>query len=163
MRFRGTPLSNADFKEGRVITTSWDPKASYRWDTGVAIGKYLAALKEGRLLGIHCPHCKRTVIPPRAFCEVCFKPVDQYVPLPDTGVINTFSITYVRWDRTRLEYPNIPAVIMIDGTNPPAGILHLIGGVEPEKVKIGMKVRAIWKPPHEREGAITDIVYFAPT
>jgi uncharacterized OB-fold protein len=42
------------------------------------------------------------------------------------------------------------------------GIMHLLGEVDPQKVKIGMRVQAVWKPPKEREGAITDILYFKP-
>lgn len=159
---RGTPLSDKDFKGGGVHTEAWDPKLKYRWDTGEAIGKYLAAMREGKLLGIRCTHCKTLRTPPRAFCEVCFNPITQYMELPDAGVVETFSITYVRWDRSKLEYPNIPAVIMIDQTKPKAGLLHLIGGCDPKAVKIGMKVRAKWKPAGQRQGAITDIEYFEP-
>ncbi len=42
------------------------------------------------------------------------------------------------------------------------GIMHKLGEVEPKKVKIGMRVQAVWKPDAEREGAITDILYFKP-
>jgi uncharacterized OB-fold protein len=42
------------------------------------------------------------------------------------------------------------------------GILHLLSEVDPKEVKIGMKVKAVWKPAEEREGAITDIKYFKP-
>jgi uncharacterized OB-fold protein len=62
----------------------------------------------------------------------------------------------------RVEEPEIPAVIEIDGASPGMGILHLLGEVDPQEVKIGMKVKAVWKPPQEREGAITDIKYFKP-
>jgi hypothetical protein len=34
--------------------------------------------------------------------------------------------------------------------------------VEPDAVHIGMRVQAVWKPEDEREGAITDILYFKP-
>ena len=50
----------------------------------------------------------------------------------------------------------------IDGASPLHGILHKLGEVKPEDVKIGMKVKAVWKPAKEREGAITDIKYFKP-
>ena len=40
--------------------------------------------------------------------------------------------------------------------------MHLLGEVEPDEVKIGMKVQAVWKPAKERVGAITDILYFKP-
>jgi uncharacterized OB-fold protein len=42
------------------------------------------------------------------------------------------------------------------------GILHLLGEVRPEKVRIGMAVEAVWRSDDERTGAITDIRYFRP-
>ena len=54
------------------------------------------------------------------------------------------------------------AVIAIDGASPHMGILHKLGEVDPEKVYIGMRVKAVWKPEEEREGAITDIKYWKP-
>jgi uncharacterized OB-fold protein len=160
--FPGTPLSEADFEEGKVLFTRWTPKAEYAWDAGVAIGRYLAELKEGRIIGARCRHCRRTVVPPRTVCEWCFKPMSEWVYLQDTGVVNTFSLCYVTWDMVRVKDPLIPAVIEIDGASPGMGILHLLGEVDPKEVKIGMRVKAVWKPAEEREGAITDIKYFKP-
>ena len=160
--FPGVALRESDFREKRIIFNEWTPNAQYAWDAGVAIGRYLAELKEGRLIGVHCRHCRRTVIPPRNFCEWCFRPMDNWVYLPDTGTVNTFSLCYVTWDMKRVEEPEISAVIDIDGTRPPVGIMHLLGEVEPDDVKIGMKVKAVWKPAEEREGSILDIKYFKP-
>jgi uncharacterized protein len=53
-------------------------------------------------------------------------------------------------------------VIEIDGASPLHGIMHKLGEVDPKKVKVGMKVKAVWLPPEERQGAITDIAYFKP-
>jgi uncharacterized protein len=161
-KFPGVSLREADFQEGKVLFNEWDPNAQYAWDTGVAIGRYLAELKEGRLLGVHCRECRRTVIPPRNFCEWCFRPMDEWVTLPDTGTVNTFSLCYVTWDMQYLEEPEISAVIDIDGTQPAVGIMHMLSEVDPDEVKIGMKVQAVWKPAEEREGSILDIKYFKP-
>ncbi|HID63721.1 MAG TPA: Zn-ribbon domain-containing OB-fold protein [Anaerolineae bacterium] len=160
--FPGTPLKETDFEEGNVFFTRWTPRAEYAWDAGVAIGRYLAELKEGRIIGIRCRHCRRTVVPPRTVCEWCFEPMSEWVYLQDTGVVNTFSLCYVTWDMVRIKEPLIPAVIEIDGASPGMGILHLLGEVDPKEVKIGMRVKAVWKPAEEREGAITDIKYFKP-
>jgi uncharacterized OB-fold protein len=97
------------------------------------------------------------MIPPRMFCERCFRPTDDWVYLKDTGTVLTFSLCYVTWDVKRLKQPQIPAVIEIDGASPGMGILHLIKKVPPKKVKVGMPVRAIWKPENKRVGSITDI------
>jgi uncharacterized OB-fold protein len=88
--------------------------------------------------------------------------LDDFIPLQDTGTVNTYSLCYVTWDVKRIKDPEIPAVIEIDGASPLHGIMHMLGEVEPEKIHIGMRVKAVWKPPKEREGSITDILYFKP-
>jgi len=160
--FPGVYLRESDFRENRILFNTWTPNAQYAWDAGVAIGRYLAELKEGHLIGVHCEKCQRTVIPPRNFCEWCFRPMDDWITLPDTGTVNTFSLCYVTWNMEYLTDPEIPAVIDIDGTRPSVGIMHMLGEVEPTDVKIGMRVQAVWKPPEAREGSILDIRYFKP-
>lgn len=160
--FRGTSLRESDFKEGNVLFVHDELRGDFAWDTGVAIGRYLAGLKEGVILGARCEHCRKIVVPPRTVCEMCFRPMTEYVPLQDTGTVNTFSLCYVTWDVQRIQKPEIPAVIEIDGASPMHGIMHKLGEVDPKKVKIGMKVQAVWKPAEEREGAITDILYWRP-
>jgi uncharacterized OB-fold protein len=160
--FPGTYLKESDFGEKKVLYGEWDPNAEYAWDAGVAIGRYLSELKAGKLMGVRCDRCRRTVIPPRTFCEWCFRPMDDWVVLPDTGTVNTFSLCYVTWDMRYLTEPEIPAVIDIDGTRPLVGIMHMLSEVQPDDVRIGMKVKAVWKPAGEREGSILDIRYFKP-
>jgi uncharacterized OB-fold protein len=94
--------------------------------------------------------------------------MDEYVPLFDTGTINTFSLCYVTWDVKRIEEPELPAVIQLDGASSlesgpiMGGLMHLLGDVDPQDIHIGMRVKAVWKPIDEREGAITDIRFFKP-
>jgi uncharacterized protein len=160
--FPGTSLSEKDFAEGKVLFRHDALKGRYAWDTGAAIGSYLASLKKGVILGSRCTQCQKTVVPPRVVCEWCFRPMDDYVPLQDTGTVNTFSICYVTWDVQRIIEPEIPAVIEIDGASPGHGIMHKLGEVDPQKITVGMRVKAVWLPPDERQGAITDIAYFKP-
>jgi uncharacterized OB-fold protein len=160
--FPGTPLSESDFKERRILFNQDELRGIYAWDAGVAMGRYLAALKEGIILGARCNACRRVVVPPRIVCEWCFRPMHEYVPLQNTGTVNTFSLCYVTWDVKRTKEPEIPAVIEIDGASPLHGIMHMLGEVEPQKVHIEMRVQAEWKPAEQRKGAITDILYFKP-
>ncbi|HSV97272.1 MAG TPA: Zn-ribbon domain-containing OB-fold protein [Spirochaetota bacterium] len=149
----------------KALKISWKPELKYAWDNGIAIGKYLRALKEGEILGALCEKCGRIMLPARSFCELCWRPTDEYLPVKDTGKVNTFAICHVNWDASRLgpdEPRHMPAVIEIDGASDGQGIMHLLGNVKPENVKIGMKVKAVWKPEKEREGSITDIKYFEP-
>lgn len=159
---RGTPLDERDLKQGKVFTTAYAPKLRYAWDTGEAISRYLAELKRGRLIARRCRKCDRVMIPPRMFCERCFRPTDDWVYVKDTGRVNTFSLCYVSWDVRRLKRPEIPAVIEIDGASPGMGILHVLKKVEPSNVRIGMRVKAVWKPRSKRVGSITDVAYWEP-
>lgn len=167
-QFRGTSLTDSAFSGG-VLATQWAVKANYHWDAGAAISRYLDGFRQAQILGIHCPQCRRTLVPPRAFCELCFRPLDQWTQLQDTGRINTFSISYVNWDASRRRTPEIPALIEINGASPGMAILHKIGeaGDTLEQIQarlqIGTPVQAVWKPPETRQGSITDIEYFRPT
>lgn len=166
--FSGISLTDHALTAGEVLTSMWHVKADYHWDAGVAIGTYLEGLQQGRIMAIRCPECQRVLVPPRAFCELCFRPLDDWVEVSDTGRINTFSVSFVNWDASRRQTPEVPAVIEIDGASPGMGILHLVGEVGEtleeitSRLKLGTPVRAVWKEASEREGAITDIRYFRP-
>ena len=153
-------LSEAEFRSAvGAVDYRLDPR--YSWDAGIAVSRFLAELQEGRIVGRECRACERVLVPPRMFCERCFRPTDRWVQVQDTGVVETFSICHVSWDMQPLDRPEIPAVIRIDGASE-GGFLHKLAGVEPDAVRIGMRVRARWKPADERAGSILDIECFAP-
>lgn len=158
----GTAVDAAELKQGRVLSVSYVPKLSYAWDMGPAMSRYLQELKAGRLIARRCRKCERVMIPPRMFCERCFRPTDEWVYTKETGRVKTFSLCYISWDVRALKRPEIPAVIEVDGASPGMGILHVLKKVAPRQVRVGMKVRAVWKPKSQRSGSITDIAYWEP-
>jgi uncharacterized OB-fold protein len=161
-RFLGPqPLREKEFREA-LGAVDFAVDARYAWDTGVAVGRFLSGLREGRVLARECRQCHRVLVPPRMFCEQCFRPTDRWVEVEDTGRVNTFSICWVSWDMRPLEVPELPAVIEIDGASPGIGIMHKLGEVDPDAIAIGLEVEAVWKPPADREGSILDIEYFRP-
>jgi uncharacterized OB-fold protein len=158
-----TKVALKDIKEGKVLSTCDTPKLKYAWDNGVAVGRYLEELKDGRIIGKKCNGCKRVLVPPRLFCETCWKPTDAWTYVKDTGTILTYVVSHINWDASRVEKGqryHTPAVIELDGAGKDQAILHLIDEIEPYDLKIGMRVEAVWKKPEERIGAITDIKYF---
>jgi uncharacterized OB-fold protein len=162
-----TGLKSSQLDTGEILVTRWEPKLRYAWDNGPAIGRYLAELKNGRIIAKTCNKCHRIMIPPRMFCELCWRPSDEWVYVKDTGVVQTFAISHVDWKAGRLDIaggqrPYTPAVIAIDGASSGMGILHLLEEVDPKDIKIGMRVQAVWKPAKERTGSITDIRFFKP-
>ena len=156
----GIALKDKEIEAKKVLWTEWHPQFSYAWDIGVGYGKYFKELKRGKIVGAKCKKCNRILLPVRIFCEWCWRTVDEYVYLKDTGVINTFSVCYTNWCARRIPEPEIPAMIEIDGSNGVA-IMGKLGEVgDWKKLKIGMRVKAVWKPASQRIGAITDIKYW---
>ncbi len=161
MVYSGIGISPQDVANSRYLTVPYSANLRYRWSTGAAVGRFLAELKNGKIVGRKCDKCKRVLVPPRMFCERDFIQTSKWVYVQDAGIVDTYSISYIAADASRLEKPLIVAVIRLDGTGE-AGILHILGGIEPKDVMIGMRVKAVWKPKRRRVGAITDIRYFAP-
>ncbi|MFH1481737.1 MAG: Zn-ribbon domain-containing OB-fold protein [Pseudomonadota bacterium] len=160
VKLAGTALSEKDIKEGKVLYTEWRPRAMYAWDAGRAMSKFLEGLKNGTIVGTECPKCRRIMLPPRIFCELCYRPTDTWVQLGDKGKVRTFCITRVRWDASRVEEPFFPVVVDLDGGKRGTGLMHVVKGMDPSEMKVGIRVKALWKPPEERIGAITDILHF---
>jgi acetyl-CoA C-acetyltransferase len=155
----GHPLSDAAFRTA-VGAVDHRLGARYSWDAGVAVGRFLDGLRAGKILGRECRSCERVLVPPRMFCERCFRETDRWIQVEHTGAVQTYSICHVSWDMQPLEPPEIPAVVSVDGSD--GGLLHLLGEVDPDDVRIGMDVEAVWKPVGERTGSILDIDHFRP-
>ena len=164
-KLRGQRLSSKDFFEG-VLSVTDAPEIEYDWATGVAITQFLAGLKDGKIIAAVCNHCESTQVPPMMFCHECFNPMSGYKEIADTGIINTFSLAYINTDATRRDKPELPIVVDFDESksaraDSPSGLLHLLDeNTDISKIKVGAKVKAVWKPENERVGDITDIMYF---
>ncbi len=160
--YPGHEITTDELKEGKYLEIVQKFEPRYSWAAGVAISRFLEELEKGKIIGRKCSKCQRTLVPPRMYCEQCYRPTDEWEYVRDTGSINTFSISHVGTDARRLKSPILVAVVELDGASPGMGILHTLGKVEPSRISIGMRVKAVWKPPGERQGAITDIRYFEP-
>lgn len=161
-KYAGERIKTDDLRKGRVPVERWKPKIRYAWSTGTAMSRFLKELKQERIIARKCNICGRIMVPPRMYCELCFRPTDEWVYVKDTGIINTYSISYLAADAKRLKEPILIAIIELDGASKGMGIFHLIGEAKKENINFGMRVKAVWKPRRERIGAITDIRYFKP-
>jgi 3-keto-5-aminohexanoate cleavage enzyme len=98
-------------------------------------------------------------IPPRQTCEKCFSDIrENWVDLKNTGTVTNYTV--VRYDDKHLprKAPFVMALIKLDGADTP--FVHILEGVDPEKVEIGMKVEAVFAK--ETTNTILDIDHFAP-
>jgi uncharacterized OB-fold protein len=122
---------------------------------------FYRGLAEGRLLGQRCPTCGKVYIPPRSACPADGTPTTDEVELPDVGTVTTFCIVNVPFMGQKITPPYVSAYVLLDGAD--IAFLHLILDIPAEEVRMGMRVKAVWKPREEWSTTIENISHFAPT
>jgi uncharacterized OB-fold protein len=123
--------------------------------------RYLRGLAEGRLLGQRCPACGKVYIPPRGSCPTDGVPTEDEVELPDHGVVTTFCVVNVPFLGQRIKPPYVAAYILLDGAD--IAFLHLVLGCAADEVRMGMRVRAAWRPRDQWGTTLENIDHFEPT
>ncbi|WP_416309415.1 Zn-ribbon domain-containing OB-fold protein [Saccharopolyspora sp. NFXS83] len=154
------PSAPADADE--PVTTLTTPiHLHYQHSASPEESRYLRGLAEGRLLGQRCPACAKVYIPPRGACPTDGVPTEEEVELPDTGIVTTFCIVNVPFLGQRIKPPYVAAYVLLDGAD--IAFLHLVLGCAAEDVRMGMRVRAEWKPRAEWDSTLQNIDHFTPT
>jgi uncharacterized OB-fold protein len=111
-----------------------------------------------KITGMRCPTCNRVYVPARATCKDCFGQLDELVEVSDKGVLLTYTVVNQPNTCQPVEPPVIYGIVQLDGAD--NGFVHMVGGVEAEQLRVGMRVQAVFK--EERRGSILDIKYFKP-
>ena len=87
---------------------------------------------------------------------------EEWVELSNQGTVISYSfVVDPMYDPGTGDMRPVPytiAAILLDGSFDVA-FFHKLEE-HPEKVSLGMRVEAVFRPPEEREGLITDIVHF---
>jgi len=122
---------------------------------------FLRGLADGRLLAQRCPVCGKVYIPPRGACPTDGVPTTGEVELPDHGIVTTFCVVNVPYPGQRVTPPYVAAAVLLDGADIP--FQHLILGCDPDEVRMGMRVQAVWKPRGEWGTTMENIDHFRPT
>ena len=135
-------------------------EADYVYTSGIAGERFFRELRDhGRLVGTRCRECGRRWVPPKLFCEECFKEAKDWVDLPPEGRVVATCVVRVDPAGRSLPTPDVWGFVRFKGFE--GGLVHRLL-VEPERAHAGLRVRAVLKPVGSRAGAITDIEGFAP-
>jgi uncharacterized OB-fold protein len=135
-------------------------RLSYDHTVSPGENSYLLALAEGKIIGQRCPACGKVYVPPRGACPVDGVPTRDEVQLPDSGIVTTFCVVNVPFRGQSFPSPYVAASVLLDGAD--IAFQHLILGCAPEGVRMGMRVRAVWKAREEWDVG-HNIDYFEPT
>jgi len=122
---------------------------------------FYRGLNEGRILGQRCATCQKVYVPPRSACPADGTPTVEEVEVSQTGTITTFCIVNVPFLGQKIIPPYVSAYVLLDGAD--IAVLHLILGVPADEVRMGMRVKAVWKPREEWTYSLENIDHFEPT
>ncbi|WP_205390493.1 Zn-ribbon domain-containing OB-fold protein [Mycolicibacterium hippocampi] len=122
---------------------------------------FLRALENGKLLGGRTGAGGKVYFPAREADPATGQSLDEFIELSDEGTVTTFAIINIPFAGQRIKPPYVAAYVLLDGADIP--VLHLVADIEADKVRMGMRVKAVWKPREEWGLGIDNIEYFRPT
>jgi uncharacterized OB-fold protein len=149
--------SHDEAVSGVVVPVSLD----YNYAASPEESLFYRGLNEGRIMGQRCPTCQKVYIPPRSACPADGTPTAEEIELSHTGTVTTFCIVNVPFLGQKITPPYVSAYVLLDGAD--IAVLHLILGVPADEVRMGMRVKAVWKPKDEWTFSLENIDHFAPT
>jgi hypothetical protein len=155
-------------EQPELLGRDYTLEVRFHWSAGPYLGRFLQELRDnGRLWAIKCLGCGRLLMPPRIVCAVCYTEAEEFprgwVQLSGRGVLEDWErILYPQMDpetgKVRPE-PFLHGTFRLD-----EGVLfvHYLGpqDLDESRLRVGMRVEMVMKPPEQREGKMTDIHYF---
>ena len=131
----------------------------YRYYAGAVGSKFFTELRDNkRIMGTRCPQCNRVYVPPKSTCLRCFAKSDEWIELDGRGTLESYTMVHYSLPVHPLSSPFAYGIIKLDGAD--TSLTHFLGELEPEDIKIGMRLKPVFK--EKREGSMLDIKYFKP-
>ena len=147
---------------GEPVTVVPTPiQLDYTITAGRHLSTYLRALAQKRIVGGRCAICNKVYLPPRGACPTCGVPADAHAEVSDRGTITTFCIIRIPFDAAPFPPPYAAVAILLDGADMP--IFHLLRGIAPEEVRMGMRVRAAWVDDAQLAPTLASVRWFEPS
>ena len=154
------PVMTLSDEDGAPVTRMTVPtRLDYEVCAGTVTQQFLEGIVEGRLVGRRCGTCEKVYIPPRGSCPTCARACEEPVEVSQTGTVTTFSVIRIPFEGQMLTPPYACAHIVLDGADVP--LLHIVGDCDPNEVRVGMRVTAVWADPIEP--TLASVLYFRPS
>ncbi len=146
-----------DLARPSALSAPYVLEYTYRRSVGPVIGRFLGALKDGRIEGVRTRSGK-VLVPPAEYDPETGEAVLEAVEVGQAGIVTTWAWVNEPRPNHPLARPFAFALVKLDGAD--TCMLHAVDAGAPERMVTGMRVRARWRP--ERTGEILDIACFEP-
>ncbi len=150
---------NDFWKDAEPLVYKSRIKVPYSWQAGETASYFLTQLRdEMTIWGKQCNKCGKVLVPPRKSCPFCFIDTAEWIQLSGEGIVETFTVVKRDTSIQPVKAPFAYAVIRLNGSD--TGLVHILGEVEPDDIREGMRVKAVFA--EKRTGSLLDIAYFRP-
>ena len=148
-------------EEQDIYITKGMVRAEFNFWVGIVMDKFFDGLQEKKFIGTKCSKCGKVFLPPRNRCGDCFAKAEDFIELPETGILKNFTVTSYKVTERKARNVNkdqIVGLVQIDGADN-AMVVPVIN-TNPEDLKIGMKLKVVWAK--RIRGHPNDIAGFEP-
>ena len=133
----------------------------YKHSTGEVIGRFLAGLKEQKRIWGQRVRGLGVVVPPLGYSEADGSVGGEWVEVRPAGVLTAVAVVHEAVEGLHpFPAPFAFVLVKLDGAD--TALAHVVTD-EVEKLRVGVRVEAVWKPDGERVGSIRDIACFRVT
>jgi len=122
--------------------------------------RFIVSLRDHhQILGVRCEKCHKVFVPPREYCERCWTKLDEnWVTLGNDGEVTNYTVVWYNERHLPRKAPYVLAQIRLEGAD--TTLTHIIQGIDPEDVHVGMKVSAVFA--EKTTHTIMDLDHFEP-
>jgi len=139
------------------LTAPYVLEYTYRRSVGPVLGRFFAALREGRILGA-TTRSGRVIVPPSEHDPDSGESVRDLVEVGPGGVVTTWSWVASPAAGAILPRPHAWALVRLDGAD--TAMIHAVDAGSVDAMRTGMRVVPRWRARAERTGEIRDIECF---
>ena len=140
-----------------VLSAPYVLEYTYRRSVGPVLGRFLAGLRDGRILGV-ATLAGRVLVPPQEYDPETGEAVGEMVEVSTRGEVASWAWMSEPRPGQPLERPFAWALVKLDGAD--TALLHVVDAGSPARMRTGMRVAARFRD--ERKGTIQDLVCFEP-
>jgi uncharacterized OB-fold protein len=101
------------------------------------IEQFYRNITQRKLLGAKCLKCGKIHLPPRPLCSECFSKDFEWIEIPSSGRLLTYTIIHIAPTQFQSMAPYATGIVQLkDGLKLPG----MIRGVALEEIKVGMEL-----------------------
>src|SRR4030095_2663113 len=141
------------------LFADWTMEFPYKHSTGETIGRFLAGLKNQRRIWGQRVSGQGVVVPPVGYSETDAAEGGEWVAVANTGAVTAGAVVHGAVEGLHpAAAPFAFVLVKLDGAD--TALPHIVTeGLD--RLRVGSRVEAVWKPGGERAGLIRELARVA--